>query len=106
MKTVLRIVAFWLIAGTVTAQPSSPPPSGFVPDEETAIKVGIAIMTPIFGKEHLRHERPFVATLRGDTWTVHGSLGHAKQGEVVVGGTATIELSKTDGRVIQVWHSK
>ncbi len=107
VKNINQIVAFWLIAGLAAAQSSIPPASGFVPDEKTAIEVGVAIMTPIFGKEHLQKERPFVATLRGDTWTVHGSLPKARRsGEIVVGGTATIELSKTDGHVLQVWHSK
>jgi hypothetical protein len=81
--------------------------NGFIPDEKTAVAVGVAIMTPIFGRKLLDNEGPFKATLAGDTWTVYGSLPKPRNSqEVVFGGTATIELSKKDGHVLQVWHSK
>jgi hypothetical protein len=77
------------------------PKAGFVPDEATAIKIALAVLTPIYGEEVLASERPFKATLRRDVWTVSGSIptGH-------VGGAAEVRLSKTTGAILRVVHFK
>ena len=47
---------------------------GFVPDKETATKIAEAILIPVYGKDSIEDERPFTATLKGNTWTVGGTL--------------------------------
>jgi hypothetical protein len=77
------------------------PPNGYVPDEATAIAIAVAVWTPIYGKEKILSEKPFVARLDGDVWSVHGTLR-----EGWIGGTAEAEISKEDGRILSVMHGK
>ncbi|MFZ5942060.1 MAG: YbbC/YhhH family protein [Bacteroidota bacterium] len=77
------------------------PPKGFVPNQETAIKIAEAIWLPIYGKE-IEEKKPFVAHLQGDTlWIVEGTL----KGEMI-GGVPHIEIMKNDCRVLEVSHGK
>lgn len=50
------------------------PPRGFVPDSATAVRIAVAVWTPIYGEQHIMSEQPFVATLSKGVWTVQGSL--------------------------------
>ena len=47
---------------------------GFVPDKETATKIAEAILIPVYGKDSIEDEKPFTATLKGNTRTVRGTL--------------------------------
>ena len=47
-------------------RPYAPPEEGLIPDEETAVKVGRAILIPIFGEETIADESPFRGCLKGD----------------------------------------
>ena len=82
------------------ATPSVRPKNGFVPDESTAVKIAEAVAIAHYGEKTISEERPFRARLRGDTWTVMGTL----HPEGVFGGTAVVKLSKTDGRVLFMIH--
>lgn len=75
---------------------------GYVPNEETAIAIAVAVWNPIYGKEKIENEKPFHANLKDGVWTVKGSLpkGFDK------GGTAIAEISKDDGRIIRIMHEK
>ena len=77
------------------------PEMGYVPDSETAIRIAEAVWIPIYGDKIIAKEKPFKATLHGETWTVTGSLpdGH-------VGGTAIAEISRRDGRILRVIHEQ
>src|SRR3989338_6827297 len=77
------------------------PASGFVPNEETAIKIAEAVWLPIYGKEVVDREKPFKATFEGDLWHVEGSLPEGWKG-----GVAEIEINKSDGKVLRVTHGK
>jgi len=77
------------------------PPAGFVPDEQTAIKIAHAILTPIYGRDVLEKEEPFVAHLSNNVWTVTGSIPKDR-----LGGVALIEISKIDARILRVTHGK
>jgi len=77
------------------------PPSGYVPDAATAIKIAIAVWEPIYGAKLIASEKPHDATLQKGVWTVRGSLP-----KNTPGGVAIAELSKEDGRIIRVSHSK
>lgn len=75
--------------------------AGYVPNPETAIQIAEAVLIPIYGKEQIESERPFVANLHGDIWTVAGSLP-----EGWLGGVAEVEIRKSDGNVMRVIHGE
>lgn len=85
------------------------PPSGFVPDSKTAVAIAEAVLMPVYGKEHIESERPFVATMKMDVWTVTGTL-HCADGKggltVCLGGVAVVRISKSDGRILYMLHGK
>jgi hypothetical protein len=93
-----------LIAGTAEPNSNSRPASfkpktGYVPDEQTAIAIGVAVWIPIYGREEIESEKPFRATLKNGVWTVSGTLP-----EGYSGGTAVAEIAQDDGRVLRVTH--
>jgi hypothetical protein len=77
------------------------PKDGFVPSNDTAIKIAEAILIPIYGEAQINSERPFKAEIDGDVWIVTGTL---PQG--VVGGVATVRISRRDGKILSVTHGK
>ena len=84
-----------------TTANSYKPPSGYVPDEATAIKIAMAVWEPIYGTDKIAGEKPFHATLRDGVWMVEGTLPKGYSG-----GTAIGEISKDDGRIIRISHGK
>jgi hypothetical protein len=84
------------------------PQSGYVPDSATAVQIGEAVLIPIYGKKTIESERPFTATLKGDVWTVGGTLRcHASNGNITAecdGGTAVVKISKIDAHIISMTH--
>ena len=77
------------------------PPKGFVPDEQAAISIAVAVWTPIYGKEQVESERPFKASLRDGVWHVTGTLPEGWRG-----GTAIAEISQESGCILSVTHQK
>jgi hypothetical protein len=83
--------------------------NGYVPDADTAIKVGEAVLIPVYGEQRILSERPFKAILQGDVWTVAGTLhcgpdpAHDDQCK---GGTAEVKISKSSGRILHMIHYK
>jgi hypothetical protein len=77
------------------------PKDGYVPDEQTAIAIAVAVWIPIYGKEQIESEKPFKATLKDGVWFVTGSLR-----ENMVGGTAIAEISQDSGGILRVIHYK
>lgn len=100
----LLSVALALCARIVKAQAQGnrPPPNGYVPDAKTAIRIAVAVWSPIYGEKQIQSEKPFHASLKHGVWTVTGSL----PGPPTVGGTALADISKQDGRVLLVFHTK
>ena len=104
--TQLAPASILFAACLVTAQEPRPhsyvPANGYVPDAETAVQIAVAVWSPIYGRDKIEREKPYSAVLKGDVWTVVGSLpsGHQR------GGVAEIEISKKDGRVLRVTHGK
>jgi hypothetical protein len=82
------------------------PAVGYVPDEETAINIAVAVWRPIYGKKSIDDEKPYKAILKNGIWYVSGSLPEAKKGETIVGGVAEAEISKDDGRIIRISHGQ
>ena len=107
MKIARSLVLILLLSEVVSAQ-GYIPPNGFIPDEKTAIAVAEAVLMPVYGMKHIEHERPFKAVLKDQVWRVSGTLncGTLRPGVVCMGGTAVVEISKTDGRIISMVHYK
>ena len=101
LVVVFSLVAISVIVASVSQRHSYVPPKGFVPDEQTAMRIAEAVWSPIYGEENIKSEKPFVASLKNDVWTVHGSLPKGW-----VGGVAEAEISKSDGRILRVSHGK
>ena len=83
------------------------PPNGVVPDAETAVVIAEAVLTPVYGRKQVGSEKPFKATLKGETWEVEGSLHCERLGggpHDCVGGVALVDISKRDGRVTRITH--
>jgi hypothetical protein len=81
-----------------------------VPDAATAIRIAEAVLVPVYGKEQVESERPFTATLKNDVWTVGGTLycsdGRGGVTTLCAGGVAVVKISKSDGRVLHMMHTK
>jgi hypothetical protein len=109
MKT-LTACSCALIIVTFALGQGYKPPSGYVPDSATAVRIAEAVLVPIYGKEHIESERPFTATLKGDIWTVEGTLrcSDGKGGTTTecVGGVAVVKISKIDARILYMMHGK
>src|SRR3954462_11554011 len=86
------------------------PAAGFVPDSKTAVAIAEAVLIPVYGKKQIEGERPFAAKLKGDVWTIAGTLNcpDGKGGVTTdcVGGVAVVRISKNDGRVLYMRHGK
>lgn len=96
---VLAFVCFYAFGQVKRA--NYKPREGYVPDDQTAISIAIAVWNPIYGKENIEKEKPFKANLKNGVWTVTGSLPEGYDG-----GTAIAEISKDDGRILRVIHGQ
>ena len=102
-----------LLAGTLSAQRSSPPSSVRVPDEATALSIAEPALIKVYGKRQIDYERPLKATLHDGIWVVYGTLccpdgkGHrmCDAGECD-GGVAELKLRERDGKVTSISHGK
>lgn len=74
---------------------------GYVPDEKTAIDIALKVWIPIYGKETIESEKPYIATLKNGVWVVTGSLP-----EGMDGGVAEVQISQKDGKVLKIIHGK
>jgi hypothetical protein len=99
MKRIATNLTLLLCSVSLAQAPA--PKGGFIPDEQTAIKVAEAILSPIYGDKQIASERPFHGTLHGGIWTVEGTLAADS-----VGGVATIRIDKKSGAVISYIHYK
>jgi len=98
----VAVLFFSLVAAiTVAAPVQTLPSAGVIPDETTAVKVGEAILTSVFGAEEVHSFSPYHAELQGSTWTVYGTLRSGSRG-----GTPMIRLRKKDAKVLEIWHSQ
>lgn len=85
--------------GSFNSKSGYKPKNGFVPDEETAIAIAVAVWNPIYGKEIIQNEKPYKARLENGNWIVTGSLPEGADG-----GTATAIISQDNGCILKVIH--
>jgi len=81
---------------------------GPVPNETTALKMAEPELRRVYGASLIASERPLKARLWGEIWVVSGTLycGKGRKGTDCVGGVATAHLSKSDGRVVDIFHTE
>jgi hypothetical protein len=77
------------------------PALGFVPDASTAIRISEAVLRPVYGLEAVERQRPFTAVLEGDVWRVEGT-----NPTQAIGGTALVRVSRVDGRILHMHHTR
>lgn len=77
------------------------PPSGFVPTQEVAIKIAEAVLFNIYGQEQIEAQRPYKVSQVEGNWVIEGTISPKS-----LGGTFTAKISKVDGRIVLVTHSK
>lgn len=82
------------------------PKQGYVPNKATAIKIAVAVWIPIYGKKHIKGEKPYNTILKNGVWHVSGSFPKATNGGIRVGGVAVAEIAKNDGHIIRISHGK
>jgi len=77
------------------------PAAGYIPDQETAIRIAVAVWSPIYGKEQIEKEKPYKAILKSGIWYVTGTLPEGR-----VGGVAEAEINKESGCIIRISHGQ
>ena len=104
-KALPNLVLFGMVllasASIAADRNSYKPKKGYVPDEETAIAIAVAVWIPIYGKEQIEYEKPYKASLKNGIWTVTGSLPKGFKG-----GTAEARISQDSGCILRVIHYK
>ncbi len=73
---------------------------GFVPNEETAIKIAEAIWLPVYGEEIINYRPYYAKLINGKVWIVKGRL---KSG---LGGVPYLEIQKSDCKILKINHGK
>lgn len=100
---VLLLTTLTRATSQIGAGPSFVPNNGFVPDAATAVKIGEAVLTPVYGERVVASERPFKAILKGSVWVVEGTL-HCDGAPICPGGVAVVKISKSSGRILHMAH--
>ena len=73
---------------------------GWVPNEETAIKIAEAIWLTVFPEEDVIYYKPYRAELKDDEiWIVRGSVPYPR-----LVSLPYIEIQKSDGKILMVKH--
>ena len=104
MRLFHRSIRLWLIILItvpllVKCRPSIS--QGYVPDRTTAIQIAQVLFVRVYGEKVLK-KKPFIATLKnGEIWVVEGSVD-----EGVDGGVPHIEIQKSDGKIVKLYHYK
>lgn len=102
MRTSQGAALILMLGTSAAAIAEGPPPQGFVPTAEVAIKIAEAVAVPVFGQEMVGAELPLKATLESGVWRVEG----ADNSKDTFGGVLEITLSQKDGRIISIEHGE
>lgn len=97
-------------AGMANPGPDQSPKEGYVPDFATAIKIGEAVLVPVYGEGQIKSEMPITASLKDQSWIVSGTLNcrdsKGRKTDSCDGGVAYVQISKADARIITMSHGK
>jgi NTF2 fold immunity protein len=109
-QELLGVVSKWkYLARPGCGSVKVPLAAGPIPDQTTALKVVEPELIRIYGARVIGSEKPLNADLSGDMWIVGGTL-HCSDGKggtttICVGGVATAHVAKSDGRVLEIFHT-
>jgi NTF2 fold immunity protein len=110
MKSMMATLSCASVLVTFAFGQGYKPPQGYVPDSATAVQIAEAVLVPVYGKKQIESEEPLTAKLENDVWTVNGTLrcpdGKGDTTPHCVGGTAVVQISKIDARIIFMTHYK
>jgi len=100
------LVAALILVTTPALAQQSPadivePAVGLVSTEETAIRIAVAVWEPIYGKDVIAKQKPYIARKIKRVWLVTGTLPKG-----AIGGVAEAEISELDGRILRVTHTQ
>jgi hypothetical protein len=84
-----------------TTSKSYRPNSGYAPDSATAIAIARAVLISVYGKKTIVDEEPLRAELKGNVWTVIGTLKANYNA-----GTAILQLRKDTATILFVTHTE
>ena len=101
LTAAISLTAMAALFAETKPKPDNKPKGGYVPDAATAIKIAVAVWTPMYGEEQIASEKPYRATLSNGVWFVEGSLTTN-----YVGGVAEAEIARDDGRILRVIHGQ
>lgn len=101
MRILIPAILLALTSGVFAQEHSVRRPQGYVPDAATAVRIAVAVWTPIYGAARIARQRPYTASLSGGRWTVEGSLPRG-----MLGGTAIAVIAQEDGRVLRISHGR
>ena len=105
----LLCIAIYAFNNLKTKYVDYKPKDGYVPDEQTAIKIAEAIWFPIYGSK-IYDEKPYkVKLINKKIWVVEGTLKENLKGmdsTIVIqkGGVAYIEINKEDCKILKLTH--
>ena len=77
------------------------PNEGLVPTVEIAFQIAEPILVNLYGRETIEEEKPFSINLENDIWIIEGTLEKGFKG-----GVAYMEISKINGTILKVIHTK
>ncbi len=72
-----------------------------ITNEKTALAIAEPILAAKYGQTQIDREKPLVSIKVNNYWIINGTLPNG-----YVGGTATVILRATDGKVIKLIHYK
>lgn len=110
MKTILaKVLLVALLSVTISMETSAEsnsshayvPPSGFAPTQEVATTIAEAVLFNIYGRAQIEAQRPYKVNLTDGNWVIEGTASPRN-----LGGTFAIKISKVDGRILLVTHSR
>lgn len=72
---------------------------------EVAFKIAEPLLNSAYGKDNITSQKPFRIKLINNVWVIAGTLPKTKGGRVL-GGTAYIEIKKSNGQVLKAIHGE
>lgn len=81
------------------------PIDGLVPNADVAVKIAECVLIPIYGEKCIKEQAPYSVNLSDEVWAIEGTL-NSNNHEIILGGTFYIEISKKNGGIIKLLHTK
>lgn len=77
-------------------------PNGILPNDSLAVEMAKIVLFPIYGKKEIEKHKPYqVKLINNEIWSIKGQLDNNHEG-----GTFSILINKSDGKVLAISHSK